>query len=204
MENDLINLNIDKSPTRINPLGTSSAIGLTFVSPPSASVSEWTVESNNLGSGHCPVVTHIRRQLLVDNITLPRKWKLHEADWGQYTSQANKLPWENYEDSNLQTHCDNITRAIIDLATDNVPRTSGKLVTNKVTPWWNKDCEVAIKVRDTALKNFKKRPNYINRDIYNKLRNKAIKTLNNAKTLSWRSFCATLKNIFPNSIIKLI
>ena len=61
-----------------------------------------------------------------------------------------------------------------------------------IVPWWNSDCDKAVKMRTQAFKNLHRCPIQENVICFKQCRALARETIKEAKKKSWRSLCGTL------------
>lgn len=66
------------------------------------------------------------------------------------------------------------------------------LKTHKLVPWWNQDCNNAVRNRNKAYRILRKCPMVCYAIEYKRLRAEARRAIKNAKINSWQSFCETL------------
>ena len=57
-----------------------------------------------------------------------------------------------------------------------------------LVPWWNKECDEAVRNRNVAYRRFKKYPIIFNAIEYKRLRAVARRVIKEAKRCSWRKF----------------
>jgi len=61
-----------------------------------------------------------------------------------------------------------------------------------MVPWWNGECETAVRNRNLAYRQLRKYPMLCHVVEYKRLRAVARKVIKTAKRNSWRTFCGTL------------
>lgn len=191
---DLILLN-NGNPTHIDPAtGKFSAIDLSISSSQIAPIFTWDTLSDPYSSDHIPI-----------NIILPTpfphnhwkplqpKWKYNEADWDLFKetidTQLELLTYSDNIDTNI-TSFNNIVLSAAEIAVKKKNPPSQHCP----VPWWNNECDTAIKASKTAFYKFrrsKSQEDYIN---FKKLRSKARRTVKESKKIM--DFIRQLPNIF--------
>ena len=161
MESNLALLN-DGTKTRFPDRETDrpTAIDLTLVSPRLLSSNyEWQPLVDPLGSDHKPIITKFNVTFQTQEAPPPR-YILEKADWSTFQSILNTVQIETIQSPDLETFYDNIRKTILQAADLSIPKTSGKrgktIIHNN--PWWNKECEAAVKEKHQASNRFNKYP----------------------------------------------
>ena len=145
---DLVLLNTGQG-TRINNLGTTSAIDLSIVDPSLGGRCSWNVlNSNSWGSDHFPIMINIS----FGNASTPQpknsisKFNIDRAGWTKFKDLQNNL----IKNENVGELSTTITETIIQITEDSIPRRRSHANKNS-TPWWNPDCDIAILERNKKL-----------------------------------------------------
>ena len=103
-------------------------------------------------------------------------WKLDKATWEIFKEKCkNKL-------THVETNYDivkHFTEMLIEIAKDCVPRNSTPNKCNR--PWFNNECQKAIRLWRVALKKFQKEPTKSNLMAYNLNRAKAHRVIKTAR-----------------------
>lgn len=187
IKNDMQVLN-DGSPTRVEASnGTLTAIDLSITSQHLAFQLEWQTEKDPRGSDHLPIT--IKRYITDSNemYTTKPKWIYKEANWTKFQKDIQKIIKRKKPD-NVQ----DFTKAIINAARKNIPKTKSNRPTKRSLPWWNKEIANTIKQRKILMKRLLKIQN-TNLKVktlskYNQLNSKARKLIAKAKKKSWKTF----------------
>lgn len=115
--NDLELLNNGDSTRISNSKSCLSALDLTIASSKSKLNLTWSVDTDNRGSDHLPII--LRNHLQNSNIECKPSWILKEADWEKFQRHLIlSLPIERDHDT------EKITTAIYEAALDSIPRTT--------------------------------------------------------------------------------
>lgn len=145
-DHDLCLLN-DKSFTYLHPAtGSLSAVDLSICSPNLLMDFSWEVHNDQCGSDHFPIFITINQSLPKDKVP---NWNLRKANWTEFASlcheQITGEKFENADDVILL-----FSQLLIDIANKAIPKTSTdpKCIPK---PWFNTDCDKAIKCRIYAL-----------------------------------------------------
>ena len=204
-ESEFICLNSGK-PTLVNrPDNSPSILDLTFVSPRLFAISNHDVWDDALGSDHYPVVTRLGVRVPISDYH-SHKYNLRRIDWASFSSNLKNLIGSRT--AGISAELDPVLRynsfvecvdeAVLAAAPSSPsPGPINHNLTPKTrpfipAPWWNDECDNAIKDRRKALKKFRKRSNYSNYLEYKKTEAKAKRTLNEARRGSFQKFCESL------------
>lgn len=161
---DLILLN-NGTPTRHNPSNSNfSAIDLSIATPTIAPSIEWDTLTSYNGSDHWPILLK-----LFNTASQPEplnKWKLKKPNWELFSSlldhtlQNSELHTIDFTNQNLnQIKMDELILKLSNFITEAATIAIGKSnrpLHRKIVPWWNDECNSAIKKYKKALNRFKK------------------------------------------------
>lgn len=178
----------DKSHTYIHPAtGTFSAIDISICSPSIFMDLKWNVGKDQCGSDHYPIFIHSDPPTDPEK---PPKWLLHRANWDLFellcSTDINCNTFKNV-DSPLEK----FSTCLMDIASASVPKSSA--VSKHIQkPWFNKECEKAVKDRKNALHKFTMQPTQDNFAKYRAARAKARKVIKENKRKSWRDYVSKL------------
>lgn len=129
--------------------GNFSAIDLSFCDPHIASELTWDTIQCLYSSDHLPIkITHI--QDTTEDYVPKEKWNLPNANWDLFTNYIKLNIPKIASDHNINDMVDSITQLITKAATTAIGTKNTK-ITKHTTPWWNKECEEAIKAQKRAL-----------------------------------------------------
>ncbi|KAL4083864.1 hypothetical protein QTP88_029180 [Uroleucon formosanum] len=180
LENDQITLLNSGEYTRHNSAHNSfSAIDLTISNSAFAPKTEWKVLTEYSTSDHWPIAIKILNELPKIH-PLPR-WRLKNPNWNLYTTnqiQINLI---------IEQFCN----IILDTANKTIGRTNSQLK-RKSVPWWNKDCNDAIKTYIKALNRFKKTKLANDHINLKKARAQARFITKKSKTESWQKYTSSI------------
>lgn len=159
---DILLLN-NGQPTHFNSnTGNTSNIDLTLASQNISSYFEWNALDDLYDSDHFPIFikTSMSQNLQNNNICLPKKWKYDKADWLMFSELVNQNILElpsplSMPDYPINYIIEKFTGIILQAANLSIPKTTGHIRKNNL-PWWNDDCNVAIRATKKAFKLFKK------------------------------------------------
>jgi len=154
METADVTLLNNGSPTHFNVYtGNTSAIDLSFCSPNLTHLITWSTHENLYSSDHFPQIMEI---LIVPTIPmiLPQRWLLNKADWRKYEQIVDLSCVENGRTADEMV--DVTVRQIILAANESIPLSSNFQKKHNPVPWWNADCEKAVKNKRKLFRNFKK------------------------------------------------
>ena len=119
----------------------------------------------------------------------PPCWKTNKADWQKFKNLCNtKL----VQDPNCTVLIKHFTETLIAIANKTILKNSTSNKHN--TPWFNKDCKIAIREQNAALRKFQKETLACNLNSFKQLKAKARKTIKQAKRTSWQNFVNQLNS----------
>ena len=184
--NDICLLN-DGSYTYLHPgSGTYTAIDLSLCSPNLLLEVQFKVEEDSFGSDHFPIILNVGISL---PDTLPR-WNFKRADWEHFHNVCN----ENLTINSVDMYDEPIT-VFTDVLCNNaklaIPMSTPKQ-RKRCKPWFNNDCDNAIKARRKALKKFGRYITAENLSIFKIARAKARRICRVSKRESWHKFVSNL------------
>ena len=203
-DNNIVYLN-NGEPTRLDPgYGTLSCLDLTLVSSSLAPKCDWQVLNDKLGSDHFPIITTVNFNgdsvPQTEHLQNPTpNWSFYKANWDKYSRETSKISF-NIADDNVQTFYTNFISFIKNAADASIPKSKGKK-TKPPNPWWNADCESAIRSRNRAKRKFIKSLQIDDLIEYKKLKSIAQRTIRQAKHLHWVNFCNKLNRLSPISYV---
>ncbi|KAJ8018507.1 hypothetical protein HOLleu_43470 [Holothuria leucospilota] len=189
---DLCLLN-DGSCTYIHPAsGSRSAIDLSICSPAILMDLQWRVHDDQCGSDHYPILIDVAYPMPEERV--PR-WQLQKADWSEFSHLCQNEIVRGAFDG-IEDQISNFTQLLVNIATKTIPKSSAN-PRSKHKPWFNTDCEQAIKDRKKALNIFKKFPNNVNLSNYLNARAKARRIIKASKRESWKQYISKLSSSTP-------
>lgn len=190
-----LNLNIlnDGSKTRFNTYnGTSSAIDLTLCNPSLHQHLTWEVLPFSYDSDHSPVLVVDKRRS-ADDSTPIQKWKLHEADWEQYTILTDALLIKFSIREDINETINNFNDILITAADITIGLTKNMIHRTDV-PWWNKECKEALKESKHAFHIYKKHNTIDNQLRFKALRAKTRYIFRKSKKDSWMKYVQNISS----------
>lgn len=129
------------------------------------------------------------------------RWKLKTADWIGFTSYIErKLDTPSPDIKDINSTVETYTSVIIEAANKFIKKKKS-LSRHKSVPWWNAECEQAIKESKNAFYNYKKCNTEYNLIEFKRLRAKARYITKKAKKDSWNHYTSTITNSTPPSEI---
>lgn len=201
LENDQITLLNSGEYTRHNAAHNSfSAIDLTISNSTFAPKTEWKVLTEYSTSDHWPIAIKILNELPKIH-PLPR-WRLKNPNWNLYSDIITQNLYDkpfNLESATNQTQInliiDHFCNIILEAANKTIGKTNTQLK-RKSVPWWNKDCNDAIKTYKKALNRFKKTKLANDHINLKKARAQARFITKKSKTESWQKYTSSIN---PNT-----
>ena len=156
---DFIVLN-DGSFTRIPDRSDQrpSAIDLTLVTPDTASGAEWEVGADSLSSDHLPITVSFVFSAEKETPATTSKYNYDLAIWDLFRSLQGTAEI-NVGDADLDEVNRRIVSSILEAAREVMPVTGGELSRSNSNPWWNKECEEAVRIKRVMYRHYSKDQN---------------------------------------------
>lgn len=202
-ETDIIIMNSGEATHFNNSYKTFSAIDLTLCSADIAHKIEWKTLEDPHGSDHTPIKLTIQNSKNQGNESSP-KWKFDRADWDKFKQIIEDMLTEKEmsppSELSIDEKMDSFVEIILEAAEQSIPKTSGKPWKYR-TPWWNKECQEALKNSKRAFNRYKRHPSTFNECEYKRLRAITRKTFKESKRISWINFVSQLSRFAPMSEI---
>lgn len=147
---DLICLNNGDSTRLVGPSQTKSALDVSFISSAFNGQTDWCVLHDYVGmSDHFPILLSLNQTsaLNVQNYNyFEGRYNTGKADWNRFETYLINNPI-NESSSYVQ-----IAGNIVGAADVSIPKFKG--FSNSGNPWWDSDCDDAIKEKRISLKSF--------------------------------------------------
>lgn len=187
--NDLNFLN-DGSFTYLHPgSGSWSAIDLSLCTPSIYLDFTWSVDDDQHGSDHFPIILSCEQVVCTSN----PKWVFKRANWDKYKSLcAGKITEDILNEDDPMG---NFTEKIFYCANLTVPKSSSSKKAKK--PWFNDQCKAAIKKRRATLQRLTKHPTDSNLQDYKKSCAEARRIIKSSQKTSWRNYVSRLSMRTP-------
>ena len=161
-------------------------LDLTLASRDIAAKCQTHVTDALIGSDHFVILTTVNDKV-VRSDPMPRKWSFTKANWKKF-SQLVDTRLES--DISLEELNSTITRSIITAAENTIPRT--KNVGKRLIPWWNSDCQRAVRRKKAAFLKMKRTFKIDDVLAFKKSRSECRRTILNAKRRCWEAYCSTM------------
>lgn len=190
--NNLIVLNSGDGTRIDEATGKMTALDLTLASSEACQNFNWYVHEDTLSSDHFPIMTSINLgHKRVPNTSIPR-WNLNKADWTLFTELSKKMKI-NFDHNTINENNEQFIQELTKICDQTIPKTKPNSdQTHRRLPWWNADCENAIKEKKKAFKKFKKYKTEPLKELYRTARAHSKLVLDTAKTNKWQEFISTL------------
>ncbi|XP_074028322.1 uncharacterized protein [Leptinotarsa decemlineata] len=194
-----LNILNDGRVTRFNSAnGDSSAIDLTLCESELSISLDWEVLPELFASDHFPIIINNENYRKPYNVN-PR-WRLKQSDWTNFVKYIENDPIMSDTEQILridvnqmiETFCQTITKA----AEKYVGKSS---ISNKypALPWWNDECQIAVKLAKKAFNTFKRHKTPENMPEFKRLRARARYAMKMNKRKCWQEFVAGINNSTP-------
>jgi len=185
---DLVVLNTT-TPTHRSFTGRNSwsLLDLVLVSRSCASLCTSTATSEFLGSDYSVVLTAVMASTTPEDLGVP-KWNCGKADWQKFGPAFDKT-LGSFSISLDYTYC-LFETSVRETALEAIPQSKRSI--KIAVPWWNKQCDIAVKNKKYAFNRMKQAwllPDII---IFKRCRAKARRVILEAKSSSFWQFCTSL------------
>ena len=165
---------------------------ITFASPQISRSSQWITLEDTLFSDH-KIIQLTLNAKSTDHTTQSR-WNLKHAAWDAYTTDMEQT---NFKVTDLEK----FSSSLLACAQQHVPRTTPHTQKQKAVPWWNTDCDTAIKQRKRALNRHKRYNTQQTQDTYKRAKAHCRKTILQAKREAWQEHISQFNRFTPLSKI---
>ena len=85
----------------------------------------------------------------MEDVTV-EKLNFKKADWPKFTTQAKQQLIKSLLRPSVEESCENITKAISDVAAQSIPKTKPSRSNKRMVPYWNDECTTAVKLKEAA------------------------------------------------------
>lgn len=165
-------------------------IDLSFCDPRTASSANWRVLESLYDSDHFPIEISINS----GSPKIPfqtKRWRLNNANWEAYRVIIDKQVSSMTFSDNADIYVEQFSKIIIEAAEESVGYAT---ITkhSKCVPWWNADCEKAVKENKRALNKYRKHRTEENFLLFKHLKARARRILKQSKKESWQTYVSTL------------
>jgi len=167
--------------------GVFNAHHLVLVSSSYASLCTCTVTSEFLGSDHSIILTNVNANTTPEDHGVS-KWNFSKADWPKFSATCDQT-LTSFSIS-LSYACCLFETNVCETALEAIPQSKKSL--KIAVPWWNKQCDVAVKKKKHAFNRMKR--TWLLSDIitFKRCRATARKVILEAKSSFWQQFCTSL------------
>jgi len=191
-EYDLTVLNTGEG-TFIKQDGTLSHLDIGVASSNLAAKCRWEVLDSCWNSDHLPTqITYGEAPDIEDGHF--KKWNFRKADWGNFSSQVSEKINEKLLLPSIQESCKLISTEIEKLAENNIPQTNPINNTKRMVPFWNEDCNAAVKNKEKLRKKMHDSKTLPDGNLYRKAKAKTQYIIKNSKKEHWQDYCNTLND----------
>ena len=135
-----------------------SAIDLTLVTPDTASGAEWEVGADSLSSDHLPITVSFVLSAEKETPATTSKYNYDLANWDLFRNLLGTSEI-NVGDADLDEVNRRIVSSILEAAREAIPVTGGGLSRSNSNPWWNKECEEAVRLKRVMYRHYSKDQN---------------------------------------------
>lgn len=191
-----LNLNLlnDGQNTRFDArTGESSAIDLSICDPTLSQLLTWDVLPHPYDSDHSPIII-TNEPKINPNPTV--RWKLKNANWAQFKNSVENNLSDFEPNADVNQVIDSFTQILTQSANKYIG-TAKQNSKHSPVPWWNSECEEAIKLSKQAFNKLKRHKTEHNSIEFQRLRAKARYVIKQSKRQSWMDFVSTIDSSTP-------
>ena len=164
-----------------------SLLDVTLVSSSCAFLCTSKVKSEFLGSDHSVVLTAVKANTTPEDQGVP-KWNFSKADWQKFSAACNQT-LGSFSISLDYAYClfeTSVREAYLEAISQS------KRFIKITVPWWNKQCDIAVKNKKHAFNRMKRTWHLRDIIIFKRCGAKARRVILEAQSSSWRQFCTSL------------
>ena len=180
--------------------GKRSCLDLCFASPGLVSMIQMTL-LQDVGSDHMPISVSINKFPKYVAKCFLKKWVTNNDNLSEFSGAMKRTVGEVMQPNDINTIDTELTDRIVRVATETIPKTSGKQSMRKRTSWWNIECSRAVAARRYARKRLEKYPNERNAQLYKEKTAEARRLCRMAKRESFQSYVETLQYDTPTGAV---
>lgn len=204
-ECDLCILNSGSPTTVGTAYHNQSAIDISCISPSLASLCDWKVHSDPMGSYHYPTIIDIYTSVDKYEVNDPsERYLYNKADWSLFRSETKEAFKHFTIDENQPLSCYNnfidILNKVKEVCIPKVTHVTQYTI-RKPVPWWDDECAEAVRKSKVALNYYRSHPSVDNFLQYKKVDALKKKLLSEKKKSSWRTLCESFNRNTPVSRI---
>ena len=143
----------DGSSTRIPDRSDQrpSAIDLTFASADLAGGVGWEVGVDTLSSDHLPITISMTHAADIGSSAPVTRFRYESADWDLFRAELRSVDID-VDQPDLENVNSRIVSSLLEAARVAIPTTSGGTARPGSNPWWNEDCEEAVRTKRKLYK----------------------------------------------------
>nr|CAH7717614.1 unnamed protein product [Callosobruchus chinensis] len=199
---DICNLALlnDGSSTRLDSAtGKLSSIDLSFCSPSLLTQLNWIVADDLYGSDHLPIIISNTDYNEIYS-TPTEKWKYNKADWNKFSQYIDNNLNRATLTNDINSTINNFNAIITEAAHKHIGKTK-HLRTRNPVPWWNEDCEAAIRASKQALNKLKRIRTQENLEDLRHKRARARLITKKSQRDSWQKFVSSIDSSTPSAVV---
>lgn len=198
MNNNSLNFLNDGQVTRLSDRADhlDSAIDLALASANLQAISDFNVIDNSFGSDHLPIVINLKLKIEHTLPSMQHKWKINKASpeqWNNFKAQCDNEFIPNQDPTDSNTHFRSYLTKLKTALDNSIPVANKKpKKIKRSVPWWNQDCEAAIKYREKCRRKWNKIKTGPKYEKLKEARATVKQVIKKAKLDSWNDFCNNL------------
>ena len=174
--------------------GELSPLNVAFVSYNLATLCDWSVGEDPLGSDHHPCTTTFQTPFIIDDSLQAERWSYKRANWDRFEQDClSEINERTVSGPPIKAYS-RLTDTIINICNRNIPKITNKLHVNPVkrVRWWNEECDRSIRARNKMRSKARATRNIDDHIEYRRLKGVAQNIIKRAKEQSWHTYCTSL------------
>ena len=198
---NLVCLN-DGTGTRLDShTGLYSCIDITLVSSSIAAKCSWAVFDDFWGSDHLPIFTTYGMHHFKDPHKFTPKWSFKKVNWSEFDSACEHYIANPDINASIDTIYTNFVDQIGMAANASIPKTKPIKSGINPVPWWNTECDEAIRNKRKARNRLKRSRLPSDLIAYKRASAIARRVIRHAKKEDWRQFCGTIVSSSDTALV---
>jgi hypothetical protein len=189
LESNLCLLNdgsITRMPDQANHRPT--AIDIAMISSDLFASTVWEMQEDTLESDHFPILIHINDITLAKSTNDDVSFNYKQANWSLFYNILQHAEYPEANNDSIDSHYECLRRVILAAADKAIPKRRKPQTKFSPNPWWNQQCEAAVRRKRKAFTKYKRNPTIANATEVKISRLECKRTIALAKKEHWTKF----------------
>lgn len=121
---------------------------------------------------------------------------MEKANWEKFTDLSDE--WLSLVDDSMSVEglCREVSTSILAAAGEAIPKSESRPL-SRIVPWWSKECQDAVKDRNSIFRQLKRSHNFQCMMEYKRAQALVRRAVRKAKKEYWRKFCDSVGRTTP-------